>query len=154
MDGNSLYVEREVEADAERIFALLADAANHPGLDGSGTIRGAQETGAQPLTMGSEFVMKLTYEGTDYTTLSRVIVFDPGHSIAWQTRPEGEAGKIIGGRIWRYDLTPSPSGTIVRETWDITEEEQRDFMKTTDIPAAVELSMQQSLARLAALAES
>jgi hypothetical protein len=28
----------------------------------------------------------------------------------------------VGGRIWRYELEPQDGGTLVRETWDITEE--------------------------------
>ncbi len=31
-------------------------------------------------------------------------------------------GKFVGGRIWRYELEPVDGGTLVRESWDITQE--------------------------------
>ena len=26
-------------------------------------------------------------------------------------------GGLVGGRIWRYELSPTDGGTLVRETW-------------------------------------
>ena len=31
-------------------------------------------------------------------------------------------GRLVGGRIWRYELEPVDDGTLVRESWDITGE--------------------------------
>jgi hypothetical protein len=31
-------------------------------------------------------------------------------------------GRLVGGRIWRYELEPTDAGTLVRETWDISQE--------------------------------
>jgi hypothetical protein len=28
----------------------------------------------------------------------------------------------VGGRIWRYELEPVEGGTLVRESWDISQE--------------------------------
>ncbi len=28
----------------------------------------------------------------------------------------------MGGRIWRYELEPTDGGTLVRESWDISQE--------------------------------
>ena len=28
----------------------------------------------------------------------------------------------MGGRIWRYELEPGDGGTLVKESWDITQE--------------------------------
>ncbi|MGZ8777549.1 MAG: hypothetical protein ACXWZ5_16955 [Mycobacterium sp.] len=38
MQGNSISVERIIEAPARQIFALIADAGKHPSFDGSGTV--------------------------------------------------------------------------------------------------------------------
>jgi hypothetical protein len=29
---------------------------------------------------------------------------------------------MFGGRIWRYELQPVEGGTVVRESWDLSEE--------------------------------
>ena len=29
---------------------------------------------------------------------------------------------MVGGRIWRYELIPQDGGTLVRESWDISQE--------------------------------
>ena len=31
-------------------------------------------------------------------------------------------GKFVGGRIWRYELEPVDGGTLVKESWDISQE--------------------------------
>ena len=54
---------------------------------------------------------------------NHVVEFEEGRRIAWQPRPTSRlAGLAIGGRIWRYELTPVGGGTLVRETWDIRSE--------------------------------
>ena len=60
--------------------------------------------------------------GIGYSTTNTVIDFDDGKRIAWQTAPDGIQGKFFGGRIWRYDLEPADGGTLVRESWDISQE--------------------------------
>ena len=40
MADGCVSVSRRIEAPAERLFALLADSANHPLIDGSGMVRG------------------------------------------------------------------------------------------------------------------
>jgi hypothetical protein len=30
--------------------------------------------------------------------------------------------RFVGGRIWRYELEPVEGGTLVRESWDISQE--------------------------------
>ncbi len=60
--------------------------------------------------------------GLPYSMESTVIEFEENRRIAWQTRGPTRIGKLVGGRIWRYELEPVDGGTLVRETWDITEE--------------------------------
>ena len=55
--------------------------------------------------------------------VNEVVEFEQDRRIAWQARPDKAwAQKAIGGRIWRYELEPREGGTLVRETWDISQE--------------------------------
>ena len=55
--------------------------------------------------------------------VNEVVEFEPDRRIAWQARPTiSLAQKVIGGRIYRYELEPQGDGTLVRETWDISQE--------------------------------
>jgi uncharacterized protein YndB with AHSA1/START domain len=122
-DNHSLVasVERFVPAPPDRIFAILSDPSRHREIDGSGTVRDATE-GSQQLVLGSTFGMSMK-AGFSYSMRSTIIEFEPDRRIAWQTRPVQSLPKhLVGGRIWRYELEPRDGGTLVRETWDITQE--------------------------------
>ncbi len=112
-------VERMIPATPERIFALLADPTRHPEIDGSGTVRGAKQA-SEKLGLGSTFGMSMKL-GVPYSMVSTVIEYEEGRRIAWQTRPP-VGRKLAGGRIWRYELEPVDGGTLVRESWDISQE--------------------------------
>ena len=122
MEGNTISVERVVHAPAEQIFALIADAAKHASFDGSGGVDHTT-TPPQPLSLGSKFGMAMHGRPESlflpYRTTNTVIEFEPPRRIAWQTTI---LGRLIGGRIWRYELEPVDGGTLVRETWDISQE--------------------------------
>jgi uncharacterized protein YndB with AHSA1/START domain len=114
-------VERLIAAPADRIFELLADPSRHRDIDGSGSVRDAKESPPR-LTMGAQFGMSM-HLGMNYSMTNEVIEFDDGKRIAWQTRPSGRfQGRFFGGRIWRYELEPADGGTLVRESWDISQE--------------------------------
>jgi uncharacterized protein YndB with AHSA1/START domain len=113
--------ERVIPAPPEKIFDLLADPSRHPDIDGSGTVRDAKG-GSERLAFGSQFGMAMKM-GLSYSMVSEVIEFEENRRIAWQTRPPSSFGaKLGGGRIWRYELEPVDGGTLVRETWDISQE--------------------------------
>jgi uncharacterized protein YndB with AHSA1/START domain len=118
--GDSASVERVISATPEAIFALLADPRRHKDFDGSGTVRTAKDM-PDALELGSRFGMSMRL-GIPYSMVSTVIEFEPNRRIAWQTFPPGVAARFAGGRIWRYELTPVDGGTLVRESWDISEE--------------------------------
>lgn len=114
-------VERVIAAPAERIFDLLADPARHRDIDGSGTVREAAE-GSVRLQLGSKFAMAMK-QGFGYSMISEVVEFELNRRIAWQSKsPVAFLGLFVGGRIWRYELEPVESGTLVRESWDISHE--------------------------------
>jgi hypothetical protein len=54
--------------------------------------------------------------------VSTVIEYEENRRIAWQTHGPTRIGKHVGGRIWRYELEPVDGGTLVRESWDISQE--------------------------------
>lgn len=115
-------VERVIAAPPEKIFALLADASKHRDFDGSGTVRDAHEGTPQRLGLGTKFGMAMRL-GIPYSMVSTVVEYDENRRIAWQPRPSYPiAGKLAGGRIWRYELEPVGQGTRVRESWDISQE--------------------------------
>jgi uncharacterized protein YndB with AHSA1/START domain len=119
-EGDRETVERTIPAPAERIFDLLADPDRHHDIDGSGTVRGTRGSSAR-LELGSRFGMSMRL-GVPYAMESTVIEFEEGRRLAWQTRGPGPVGRRFGGRIWRYELEPVDGGTLVRETWDLSEE--------------------------------
>ncbi|MGE2720939.1 SRPBCC family protein [Mycolicibacterium celeriflavum] len=156
MQGNSISVERVIKAPASAIFALLADAGRHPAFDGSGTVDHAHAGKSQPLSAGTKFGMAMRGRPESlflpYRTTNTVVEFEPDRRIAWKTTM-GPLG-LIGGRIWRYELEPSVDGTLVRETWDVSEDRQRLMLKMGSTPKQAEDGMRATLGRIAALVEA
>lgn len=120
--SNDVYsVDKVIHAPAAEIFAVLADPSRHPEIDGSGTVRQAKDS-PQKLTLGSTFGMSMRL-GIPYSMKNTVVEFEQDRLIAWQTRGAMPLiGQFIGGRIWRYELEPVAEGTLVRESWDISQE--------------------------------
>ncbi len=154
MDGNTVSVERVIKAPPGAIFALLADAGKHAGFDGSGSVNHASETSI-PLTMGSKFSMAMRGRKETlflpYRTTNTVIEYEPDRRIAWKTT---FAGGRVGGRIWRYELEPAPEGTLVRETWDVSQDKQKWMITSGSIPQKTADGMRATLDRIAQLVES
>jgi hypothetical protein len=86
-----------------------------------------------------------------YTMSNKVVEFEPDRRIAWQPTT---FGGLAGGRIWRYELTPTEDGTLVRETWDVSKDRQRRYLKMGSMPRHAEDGMTATLARIAALVET
>ena len=117
----SVSAEKVVHATPERVFDLLADPRRHRELDGGGTVQEAYD-GPERLSKGAVFGMNMRMGGP-YQMTNTVVEFEENRRIAWQPRPAiGIARRLIGGRIWRYELEPVEGGTLVRETWDISQE--------------------------------
>lgn len=126
--GDVETVERLIPAPPEKIFELLADPRRHHDIDGSGTVRDAKDS-PQRLSLGAKFGMSMKI-GLPYSMVSEVIEFEEGRRIAWQSRPTSSLGaRFAGGRIWRYELEPRDGGTLVRESWDISEEKIKAIVR-------------------------
>jgi uncharacterized protein YndB with AHSA1/START domain len=164
VQGHTVSVELVINAPAAQIFALIADAGKHSSIDGSATVdhsvpnvagRAAPEEQSQPLSLGSKFGMSMRGRPETlflpYRTTNTVIEFEPDRRIAWQTRM-GPLG-VIGGRIWRYELSPADGGTLVRETWDVSQDRQRPMLRMGAMPKQAEDGMRATLKRIAALVE-
>ena len=148
MKGYVPTVERVVPAPPDVVFDILADVSRHHLIDGSGMVQGAAAGVPERLSQGVAFGMAMKML-VPYSTLSRVVEFEENRRIAWRTGPEGFAGKIVAGRIWRYELEPVPDGTLVRESWDITADHQRVLLKLGDIwSGKTRRDMERTLERL------
>jgi hypothetical protein len=126
--GYVLTVERLIPAPPEAVFDVLADVGRHHLIDGSGMLQGANEGAPQRLALGTSFGMGMKLF-MSYSTVNRVVEFEENRRIAWKTGPTGFMGRIVAGRVWRYELAPADGGTLVRESWDITDDHQRLLLK-------------------------
>ncbi|WP_034590620.1 SRPBCC family protein [Hamadaea tsunoensis] len=98
-----------VDAPAAAIFELLADPAQHPLIDGSGTVRAARR--ARRLELGASFDMDMRI-GARYRIRNTVVEYEENRLLAW---------RHFNGHRWRWQLEPlDESRTRVTETFDWT----------------------------------
>jgi uncharacterized protein YndB with AHSA1/START domain len=137
---------REIAADAAVIFELIADPARQPLWDGNDNLAAAP-AGQRVRRIGDVFTMTLTRGSVRH---NHVVEFVEGRSIAW--RPS-EPGGDPPGHLWRWELDPvGVRRTRVTHTYDwteLTDPARLDRARWTTIER-----LQESLARLATLAES
>jgi hypothetical protein len=105
------------------VFAVLADPASHPAIDGTGWVSKAVDTA--PLAVAGQLFRMAMYHADhpngSYEIINRVAVFDPPRSISWAPGydPAGNGQLQFGGWIWRYDLASTgPSRSEVTLTYD------------------------------------
>jgi len=145
-----ITVERVIPAPAGVIFELLADPAQHPVIDGSGSVRKPKASAPGRLSAGSTFGMSMKI-GIGYSIANEVIEFEPDRRIAWQAGSPGLVGRFTGGRIWRYELEPVDGGTRVRESWDVSRDHQRPLLKLGGLPERTRRNMERTLERIEAV---
>ena len=136
-----------IPAGPAAVFALLSDASRHPDIDGSGTVKQVKPGAPQVLSLGATFGMSM-HMTVGYSMVSTVIEFDQDRRIAWQSRPPGWVGRFAAGRIWRYELEPVEGGTLVRESWDISQDRQRPLLKLGGLPTKTAANMSKTLERI------
>jgi hypothetical protein len=123
MTNDRLAVSTTIAAPADGVFAVLADPASHPAIDGTGWVAKALDTA--PLTGAGQLFRMAMYHANhpdgSYEMVNRVAVFEPSRAISWEPGQdaEGDGEPRFGGWIWRYDLVPAgPHRTEVTLTYD------------------------------------
>jgi uncharacterized protein YndB with AHSA1/START domain len=137
---------RDINADAARIFELIADPMQQPQWDGNDNLAEARP-GERVHAVGDVFTMTTT---NGNVRENHVVEFEEGRLIAW--RPAGP-GEPWPGHLWRWELEPLDDGrTQVTHTYDWTElTDESRFERARSTTAD---KLQASIDRLAALAES
>ena len=140
-DTRKVWAEREIDAPAADIFALLADPTRHQEIDGSGTVQGTSGESRQ-LQLGDQFGMKMKW-GIPYSVKSTVKEFEQDRLIAWAH---------FGGHRWRYELEPLDDGrTTVTETFDYSTALTPWAYDWANIPTGHEGNIEATLERLEAV---
>ena len=136
---------REIAAQADKIFELIADPSLQPQWDGNDNLAEAR-TGQRVRAVGDVFTMTLTIGSVRE---NHVVEFDEGRLIAW--RPS-EQGKEPPGHLWRWQLEPvDDTRTLVTHIYDwslLTDETRLPRARATTAD-----KLQASIERLAELAE-
>lgn len=144
----AVTVERLIPAPAAAIFDLLATPSRHAELDGSGTVRQVRGGAARRVRLGDTFGMNMRW-GVPYFTHNEVTEYEEGRLVAWRTLAPAPLSLLFTGRTWRYELTPTEGGTLVRETWDTSTE--RPFTRALireRLGGLTKRNMEQTLRRL------
>jgi Polyketide cyclase / dehydrase and lipid transport len=159
MADGFVSVSRRIEATPQRLFALLADTANHPLIDGSGMVR--EPAPAVRLSgTGDVFLMKMHHDEIGYYQMqNEVIEYQAGRRLVWEpvpvasSRVDGEDSVGEPGRYrWGYELSgDGPDATTVTETFDCTRSREA-LRKATKEGEGWRDAMTASLAKLDLLA--
>ncbi|SFT35466.1 Polyketide cyclase / dehydrase and lipid transport [Actinopolyspora lacussalsi subsp. righensis] len=141
MVGRQVSATKTVATTPDRIFELLTDPTQHSLLDGSGTVRQAQQGGPQRLELGSKFGMDMKM-GTSYKILNTVVEFEQDHLIAW---------RHFNGHRWRWRLRPVGERTEVTETFDWSTARIPLLISLSPFPRRNRAAIEKSLHRLGEL---
>ena len=147
MTGDSRYlvtVSRVIAADRQTLFDIIADPAQHPVIDGSGSVRALRTGAPERLSLDATFSMDMRM-GTNYQIVNRVIEFVEPELIAW---------RHFNGHIWRYRFTEVPGGTEVTEQWDARTAKHRLWLVLLGFPRRNRAGMTATLERLDRLVAS
>ncbi|HEY0716407.1 MAG TPA: SRPBCC family protein [Streptosporangiaceae bacterium] len=136
-----------IAAPATRVFALLTDPAQHPLIDGTGSVLAARDGGPERLTLGSKFGMDMKI-GAPYKILNTVVEYDRDRLIAW---------RHFYGHRWRWQLRPLEDGPgggrcEVTETFDWSTARFPWLITLSPFPRRNRRGIEGSLMRLARIA--
>jgi len=131
---------RVIAAPRQTLFDLVADPAQHPRIDGSGTVREQPAGGPDRLGRGVRFGMSMRM-GLPYRTSNTVVEFEEGRVVGWAH---------FSRAVWRWEFRDVDGGTEVTETFDWSGARVRAVMRR--FAAGNRVSMRRSLERLEQLA--
>lgn len=135
-------VDRFIPADTQKLFDLVANPAEHPRIDGSGTVKDSNTEGPTKLSLGDTFSVDMKM-GKSYRMTNTVVEHEEGRLIAW---------KPGGDYVWRYRFKPVEGGTIVTEEWDARNSKRCPIMKLLGFPRRNLRGITQTLERIHAIA--
>lgn len=144
MKARKTWASKQINATAAEIFDVLADASQHPSIDGSGMVQRVRTT-PQRLELGSRFGMDMRFKLLPYKISNKVVEFEENRVIAWQH---------LGRHRWRYELEPNDDGTLVTETFDWSTSIAAKAIELAGYPKQHLPNIQRTLERLAAVVES
>lgn len=99
-----MSASREIAAEPEVIFELIADPAQQPRWDGNDNLTEAA-AGQRVHAVGDVFRM-MVHSGT--VRENHIVEFEEGRRIAWLP---SEEGKPPPGHLWRWEIEPlGPAG--------------------------------------------
>lgn len=134
-------VSKLIPAGRQELFDIVADPAQHPVIDGSGSVKAVRPGGPDRLSLGARFSMDMKL-GADYKIRNTVVEFDEPGLIGW---------RHFNGHIWRYRFTEAAGGTQVTEEWDARHVRNRFLLLLLRFPQRNRAGMTATLARLAEL---
>jgi hypothetical protein len=160
MADGFVSVSRHIEASPELLFALLADSANHPLIDGSGMVREPAPSVRLSRT-GDSFLMNMHHDRWgDYQMRNEVVEYEADRRLTWEPRrvedtpEEREALGDPAHYRWGYELSPdAPGTTLVTETFDCTRS-PGDLREAVQEGEGWREAMTASLAKLELLAKA
>ncbi|CAB4607449.1 unannotated protein [freshwater metagenome] len=135
-----------IDAPAQQIFDLIADARSHPLFDGSGTLQGSI-SGPVRLHLGAKFGMAMKIK-VPYRITNTVVAFEEGKKISWCHLMKW---------TWSYELEDLGNGsTQVTEIFDASDIPwvARKWLGVTGALAHNPKWMAKSLVRLKKICES
>lgn len=124
--SKKLQASRVIDAPAEAIFALLADPARHPDLDGAGMLRGVEGDNPSIIGIGQSFTMNMHQDSLgDYRMINAVTAFVENARIGWGPKldptcelAEKLADMDVSGHTYTFDLREVEDGTEVTQTYE------------------------------------
>ncbi|MGH3449673.1 MAG: SRPBCC family protein [Haloechinothrix sp.] len=140
MATRKVSVTRTIATTPDKIFGLLVDPAQHAVIDGSGTVKSAQQGSPERLHLGSKFGMDMKM-GAPYKILNTVVEYRENELIAW---------RHFNGHRWRWELKPAGEGeTEVTETFDWSTAKVPLAISLSPFPSRNKQGIEQTLERLA-----
>jgi hypothetical protein len=114
-----LEVQRQIPADAAKIFDVVRSPAGHVAIDASGMLQSS--TGEPAEAVGDTFVIHMDREALGdyplgkYDVTVTITGFEQDRSITWEV--SGRGFESIG-HYYGYRLEPTDGGTVVTSIYD------------------------------------